>query len=539
MRRRGSRTAWSVMAFVLLVTSGCTGGSDDAPGDDVVIGIGAPRSLLPTDTLDVSGSQVLDALFYPLVTFDEKGAPVPAAAESVTPDAAARVWTIKLKPGFRFHNDEPVTADNYIDAWNFGAYGPHQQSGGSSFERIDGYADLQSRDPDGPDGPQAAPAPKARTLRGLRKVDDTTFKVTLSGPFAGWASTLNGPAFYPLPHAAFSAPGVLAKEYERTIVGNGPFRLSGALDGGDEIKMTRVAGFPGTAPQIGAVTWKIYRDLGDAYDDLVAGDLDVQPEIPVNRIADARGRLGDRLVTSPNSRLTFVGLPVQRPEFAKREVRRALSLAIDRDRLAEQLFHGAETPAAAFVSPVVPGYRAKTCVYCAYDPAKAKALYTAAGGPAAITIAYHRAGGYEAGIDELCRQITTALGAGCTAAGRDSVSEVLVDAESRRGDLTRMTWTMNYPLMESYLAPVYGTGGSMNIHGYTNPAFDSLVAEGSAASTPSAAVAEWREAEKILAEDMPIIPLFFGQNVYGHSQRVTNVVIDSTQRINLLKIGLK
>ncbi|BCJ52270.1 peptide ABC transporter substrate-binding protein [Actinoplanes sp. NBRC 14428] len=537
---RRSWTAASVAVAVILATAGCTGGSDDdPPSGGPVIGIGAPRSLLPSDTVDVSGSQILDALFYPLVTFSEKGEPLPAAAESVTADKSARTWTIKLKSGFTFHNGEAVTADNYINAWNYGAYGPNAQSGASSFERIEGYADLQSRDPDGADGPEQAPPPKATALTGLKKVDDTTFTVTLSSPFAGWASLLNGPAFYPLPKSAFRAPNELADGYDRALVGNGPFKLTEPVGDGTELRMTRVSGFAGTQPKVESLTWKIYSDLGEAYDDLKAGDLDVLPEVPSDRLAKAPAELGDRLQKSPNSTFTFVGVPVQRPEFAKPEVRRALSMAIDRDQLAEQLFHGAETPATAFVSPVVPGYRQGTCDYCTHDPDKAKSLYASAGGPPSLTIAYNEAPGHRAVIEEVCRQIGAALGVECTPAGRKTVSEMLVNAEERRaGDLTRMSWTMNYPLMESYLAPVYGTGGSVNVHGYSNSAYDSLVTAGSAATTRAAAVAKWRDAEDILAQDMPILPLFFGQNVYGHSKRVTNVAIDSAQRVDLFRIQL-
>ena len=114
-----------------MLTAGCTGGdSDDKErrGNSVVIAITEPRHLIPSDTVDVSGRQVLSALFQPLVEFDAKGKPVPAAAESVTPDRTARVWTIKLKPGLTFGNGEPVTADSYINAWNYGAYGPNEQS---------------------------------------------------------------------------------------------------------------------------------------------------------------------------------------------------------------------------------------------------------------------------------------------------------------------------------------------------------------------------------------------------------------------------
>jgi oligopeptide transport system substrate-binding protein len=95
---------------------------------------------------------------------------------------------------------------------------------------------------------------------------------------------------------------------------------------------------------------------------------------------------------------------------------------------------------------------------------------------------------------------------------------------------------MDYPLMENYLGPLYGTTGSSNYYGYSNPAFDNLVKEGSAAPTPEAAIQKWQQAEDILAKDMPVIPLRYGQNTYGHSEKVTNVEVDAQQRVNLYKI---
>jgi len=95
---------------------------------------------------------------------------------------------------------------------------------------------------------------------------------------------------------------------------------------------------------------------------------------------------------------------------------------------------------------------------------------------------------------------------------------------------------MDYPLMENYLGPLYSTDGSSNYYGYTNPAFDSLVREGSEAPTTALAVKKWQQAEDILAQDMPVLPLRFGQNVYGRSERVTNVSMDLFQKVDIYKI---
>src|SRR3712207_2194762 len=97
---------------IALFVAGCSGGGSDEPeatSNTVIIGIGEPQHLIPSNTTESSGAQVLAALYYPLVDFDAQNNPVLVAAESIeSPDN--KVWTVKLKPGFTFHNGEPFTA---------------------------------------------------------------------------------------------------------------------------------------------------------------------------------------------------------------------------------------------------------------------------------------------------------------------------------------------------------------------------------------------------------------------------------------------
>jgi oligopeptide transport system substrate-binding protein len=529
------------VAAIVLLTAGCTSGGSNDPevtSNSIVIGIAEPQHLMPANTTDPSGTQVLASLFSPLVDFGADHKPFPVAAQSITPDRTSQVWTIKLKPGFTFSNGEPVTAGSYIDAWNYAAYGPNGQSASSLFDRIEGYAELQSRDPDGAAGPRQGPPPRAKTLSGLKKTDDTTFTVTLSAPFVGWAAVLGGTAFYPLPKAAFSSPGVIADGFEDAIIGNGPFKMKGKWEHDDQIRVEKVGRFKGKVPSIDGVTWKIYKDPRAEYADLVAGKVDIQPKIGVEDLATASSDLGGRLQKSPNSSFTFVAFPTFQREFAKPEVRQALSMAINRQEMTDRILLGAETPAQAFVSPAVAGYRPGSCgESCRYEPAKAKAMYAAAGGPSNITITYNADGGHKAWVDEMCREITASLGITCKGASEANLADILTAVEKRRPTgLIRLNWTMDYPLMESYLGPLYGTNGSSNVYGYSNPAFDSLLKQGSAAATPQEAVRKWQQAEDILAHDMPVIPLRFGQNVYGHSEKVANVTVDAAQKVDLDKL---
>ncbi|MCU7723324.1 ABC transporter substrate-binding protein [Actinoplanes sp. KI2] len=540
MRGNGPWKVAAGAAAIALLAAGCSSGSsddDETLPNTISIGISEPESLIPTNTTEMNGSSVLSSLFYPLVRFDEKSTPYLVAAEAITHDKANKVWTIKLRPGFTFSNGEPVTSDNYINAWNYGAYGPNGQLGAYFFSKIDGFAAMQAVDPDG-DGPKKAGEPKAQKLAGLKKINDTTFQVTLTSGFAGWATVMGYDSFYPMPKAAFSSDGVLAKDYGEAPIGNGPFKMKGKWRHDSQIQVEKVADFKGTIPKVDGITWKIYQDQGAQYADLVAGNLDVQTKIPIESLASASGDLGNRLQKSPSSSFAFVGFPTFEKEFSNRDVRRALSMAINREDMTDQIFLGSETPAKSFVSPVVEGYKANTCGdNCEYNPVKAKQLYTAAGGPKDIKITYNADGGHKAWVDAMCNQIKGSLGINCTGVGEPKFADLLKKVEKKEPvGLMRLGWVMDYPLMEDYLGPLYTTDGSSNYYGYSNSAFDDLVRQGNDAKTTAQAEKLWGQAEAILAQDMPVIPLRFGQNVFGHSEKVTNVSMDLFQKVDIYKI---
>jgi ABC-type oligopeptide transport system, periplasmic component len=524
---------------IMLLVAGCGGGGDDSGDEPFVasIGIGEPQHLIPSNTTESNGAEVLAALFTPLVDFDANNNPVLVAAESIeTQDN--KVWTIKLKDGFTFHNGEKVTADNYINAWNHAAYGPNGMGGSYFFERIEGYDALNPQDPDGEDGPQKAPTPATNKLSGLAKVDDLTFTVTLKEPFSGWRSVMGYTVFYPLPNAAWASEGVLKEDFEEAPIGNGPFKMKGKWEHDSKIEVEKYDAYPGEKPKVDGILYKIYQDQKAQYADLSSGALDVVTSIPIENLASAPTDLGDRFKKSPNSVFQFVGFPTFLPQYSKVEVRKAISMAINRKEITDTIFRGSQAPATSFVSPAVAGYRENSCgEACTFDPVKAKALYEQAGGPKQIKITYNADGGHKAWVDATCNQLKTNLGVDCVGVGEPKFADLLTKLEKKEDvGLIRLGWIMDYPLMENYLGPLYSTNGSSNYYGYSNPEFDNLLKLGSAAPTPEEAIKYWQQAEDILARDMPVIPLRLGQNVYGHSERVKNVEVDRFSKVDLLKL---
>jgi peptide/nickel transport system substrate-binding protein/oligopeptide transport system substrate-binding protein len=520
-----------------LSMTGCTPAAvERTPRNVVRVAIAEPQHLLPSSTSDSAGSQVLAALYAPLVGYDGKNEPYEVAAQSVT-TADNVTWTVKLKPGYTFHNGEKVTADSYLDAWNYAAYGPNGQQNSYFFERIDGYAAVNQADPDGA-GPEPAPAPKTNKLAGLRKVGDLAFTVTLSAPFGGFRTMLGSTPFYPLPKAAFTPEGALRPDFEQSPIGNGPFRMKGTWRHGAPIEVERYDGYPGTQPKIQGAIFKIYGRPAAEYADLVGGDTDVVTQVPPTSVAAARDHLGDRYQRRPAAELNFLAFPAYDEEFTDPDVRRAISMAIDRDAISESVFAGAQAPARSFVAPVVAGYRADSCgAACKFDPATAKTLYAQAGGPAQLRITYNSDGGHQAWVDATCKQLSANLGVPCVGAAEPTFAAVATRLDGKQPvGMFRMRSVLSFPSMADYLTGLYSTTGASNYSGYSNPRFDQLIREGDAAAKPQDAIGKYQQAEDILAKDLPVLPVRFGQADFAYSDQVANVHTDLFDRVDLTTI---
>jgi peptide/nickel transport system substrate-binding protein/oligopeptide transport system substrate-binding protein len=530
VRRLATWTALPLTLALGLAACGSGGGSETGGSSDVIVrqGIGDPEHLVPTNVVESNGSDVLNALFTPLVKFDANGKVTfeGAAAESIT-TTDNKVWTVKLKDGFTFHNGEKVTAQNYIDAWNYGAYGPNAQIGTDFFSRIEGYEDLQSTD-----GAQ----PKAKEMSGLKKVDDLTFTVTLSKPFAEWQKVMGYNVFLPMPKAAFAD----MEAYEKAPIGQGPFKMKGEWERDKQIETERYEAYPLAKPKIKGVLFKIYADYETEYNDLLAGNLDIMTQLPSTRLASAKTELGDRMKTTPSSYFAWLTVPSYSPQFKNPDLRKALSMAIDRDAIVEKIFAGAYTPAHSWVSPIVDGARPDTCgEACEFNPAKAKELYERSGGLPGnkLAIYYNADGGHKEWVDAVANQLRNNLGIDATGQPVAKFAELRQQARAHTLEgLLRGAWSFDYPSMENYLTPLMRTGGSSNDSQYSNPEFDRLLEEGDTAPTPEEAIKKYQAAEDLIAKDLPLIPLWFKQNIYGHSANVKNVELDLFTHVDLLKV---
>lgn len=526
-------------ALLALAVAACGGGASDSGGTaaggggetPVRMEIGEPQELLnPQNTTETEGSEVLAAVFSPLVRYDENKQPVEEAAESIT-TSDSKVWTIKLKSGYTWHDGTPVTAADYARAWNYAALQDNAMSSSYFFGRVDGYADVH---------PGEGKTPTAKEMKGLKVVDDSTLEVTLSAPFSQFKTMLGYTAFYPMPKAALGPDGKVTQTFGEQPIGQGLFKLDKPYKKGTDqtIDLTVYDKFPGTKPKNWKkLQFKVYTSSETAFNDLQAENLDIHDSLPPSTIATAKSVLGDRYHDEPDAAVGYIGVPLQyNPEFKDPQVRKAISLAIDRKTITETVFSGTRAPADDFINPAIPGYRQGACDACTYNPAEAKKLYDAAKGPKTIELGYNADGGHKEWIEAVANNLRANLGIEVTPKPFEKFQGILdaLDAKEYKG-LFRMGWSIDYPSAENYLTPIFGTGSigtGSNYGGYSNKAFDELVAKGDQAADAAEGLKFYQQADDILIKDLPYIPVYFYRSNFGYSSKVKNVKLNLLNQVN-------
>lgn len=513
--------AIALAAAGALVLTGCASGSPESSegaSDSAVISVNGtePQNpLIPTDTNEVGGGKIVDSIFAGLVTYDAEGNPSNDVAESIETEDA-QTYTIKIREGLTFSNDEPVTSSSFVDAWNYGAALDNNQLNSYFFEGIEGF----SYDENVPE------------LPGLEVVDETTFTVTLSRPESDFPLRLGYSAYFPLPESAFED----MEAFGENPIGNGPYMLDGegAWQHNERIDLTVNPKYDGPRePQNGGLDIIFYASTDAAYSDLQGGNLDLIDEIPDSAVSTYESEFEGRSVKQAAALNATITIPERMAHFAGDEGklrRQAISYAINREEITDVIFNGTRLPAEDFSSPVINGFSADIpgSEVLQYDPEKAAELWAQADAIApwsgSFDIAYNADGPNQGWVDAVANSLKNTLGIESNGVPYPTFAEFreLITTDQMT-TASRAGWQADYPALYNFLGPLFGTGAGSNDGDYSNPEFDALLNEGLSATDPDEGIAKFQEAEAILFQDLPVIPLWNTAAIGAWSDRLDNV----------------
>lgn len=528
-RNRIALAGTALLAAGVMALAGCSAGGDAGNGGEetgastgiVTVQSNEPQNpLLPAVTNEVGGGLVLQNIFAGLVYYEADGKVANELAESIESDDNQN-WTIKIKKDQEFSDGTPVTAESFVKAWQYAASDP-------GFENQWWFANFAGYN-DGGDDPDN-PAVVEDSLS-LEVVDDTTFTVELAAPQSDFPTTLGYQVFAPLPESFFDDP----EAFGQNPVGNGPYKLEKwehdaviSLVPNDKYDGPRKA-------QNGGVDLVSYGTADAAYADLLSDNLDViNPGVPPSALATYKDDLGDRAVDQPAAIWEGLTIPARLAHFGNDEEgnlrRQAISYAIDRDQITDVIFEGTRTPAVDYTSPVIAGWndKIKGSEVTHADADKAKELWAQADAispwSGTFTIAYNADGGHQPWVDAVSNQLKNTLG--IDAAGQSFPDLATLREQIKNRTLnaaTRSGWQFDYPGAYNILGALFITGAGSNDGDYSNPKYDELVQQGATAPTVEEGNKLFEQAQEVLFQDLPVLPLWYRSTNAGYSTLVDNV----------------
>lgn len=486
------------------------GGGDDNGGDtadgEMVInahGIEPQNPLVPTNTNEVGGGHIVDAIFAGLVSYNTDGSTEMEVAESIESDDNV-TWTVTLNDGWTFSDDSPVTANSFVDAWNYGADPDNAQLSAYFFNAIEG-ANEEGNIEDGSD-----------TLSGLEVIDDLTFEVTLKEPAADFPDRLGYSAYFPLPEVAFEDMEAFGEQ----PISNGPYVLD-EWNHDVDAKLSTNPDYEGNrTPENDGLTFTFYTDPDAGYTDVQSGVLDIMDQVPPSAIETFQDDENIEAHTEDGSVNATVTIPSSLDHFGEDEEgklrRAAVSKAIDRESITSTIFDGTRTPSTDFSSPLMPDYSEDIpgADVLEFDAEEAQDLWAQAEEIApfegTLELSYNSDGaGNKEWVEAVTNQIRENLEIevepnpfSTFAEFRELITNREIDTAFRTG------WQPDYPSVYNYIAPVFGSGAGANDGDYSNEDFDAALVSAASADDEETRTEALTEAQAILMEDLPAIPLW-------------------------------
>lgn len=475
---------------------------------------GEPKTLDQHQTsIDVE-SNVLKDLYEGLAAYDGKGNVRPGVAASWDISKDGLVYTFRLRPEAKWSNGEPFKASDFV----------------FTFRRIMDpktgakYANLlyPIKNAESINKGQRAP-----TELGVKAVDDKTLEITLERATPYFIELLTHQTGLPLNEAAVNKFGA---EFAKAgnLVSNGAFQLT-EFTPGQHIKLTRNPNYWDAANvKIDTVFFYPTEDQPAAMRRFLAGELDINYQFPIDQLKFLRERIGNQARIAPYIAIQYYSINTAKPPFDDVRVRRALSLALDREYLTGTIFSQAYPPAYSMVPPGLAGYDGPQLPYKGKsqldrEDEAIKLLkevgYGPGGKPLKIEIRYNTNDNWRkmaAAIADMWKP----LNAEVTLLNVDVRSHYSHLQNKGDFDVARAGWNADYADPQNIMFLGLSGNAVGNYARYASQEFDALMKKSDEEGNPAARMKLLAEAEAVLLRDMPMIPIMYNAALWLVSDKV-------------------
>ncbi len=468
-----------------------------------------PADLDPHLAAILSDQMLVNALFEGLTLLDERTTnPLPAAAESWTTSPDGLTWTFRLRDDLKWSNGEPLVADDFVQSWRRildPAFAADNAWYLFALKNAEAFNSKKLNESDR----LGFTAPDARTL-----------VLTLERPTPYLAALVSMPAWFPVnPRALAKFGGMEQRGTAWTrpgnLVGNGAFTLAEWRPNARIIVQKNPHHREAATTQLEKIVFYPIENPDVEERDFRAGQLHVTFNLPVTKIAAWRKSDPAKLRIDPTSQINFLRFNTERPPLNDARIRRALSLAIDRDALARSVLQGSREPAVALTPPGTGGYTARAAIRT--DAKEARRLLAAAGFPGGQGLP---------AIDIQCRndEIMPRLAEALQAMWRKelglhtTISQLeqktwIQNMQSLNYGISTAAWTADFPDPVTFLG-MFTANSAYNWTGWKHPDYERLLDTANKTSNPQQRYEILQSAEELLLTESPIAPVHVGAQTY-------------------------
>ena len=481
-----------LFALLFATLSACDTGPDQAGNttSSIIRGNGGePGSLDPQIASDIHAFNILLDLYEGLVTESASGSLVPGTAGSWDIRDDGLTYVFRLRPEARWADGTRVVAADFVRAFRRAADPDTASAYAFLLEPIAGFS--------------AALAGEAQVDEiGVQATDEETLVISLERPATHLLSILSMPVAFP-------------NHPTDERLGNGAYKLAERIAGG-AVRLVRNEHYR-DAENVGIdeVTYLPVVDLDTELNMFRSGELDITNSVPPEFIAEASRHYADNLRIAPMLALYYLAFDMSAPPFDDIELRKALSMAVDREQLASLIGRG-EVPAYSVVPPGTADYDGADYAWKDLSrpdrEAAARSAYAAAGfsrdQPLRIDFVYDTGDIHERVALAVAAMWRDVLGVETTLDKREWMYFLDTRDQREEWDAMRFAWFGDYNSPMTFLE-IFESSSPQNLPGYRSLAYDATVATAVATTDRRAAGALMAEAESTLLENYPVAPLYF------------------------------
>ncbi len=463
-----------------------------------------PETLDQHKTSTISEAHLLRDLYEGLVIYDPEANVIPGVAESWQVSDDGTVYTFKLRADATWSNGDPVTAEDFV----------------FSFQRI------QNPETGAKYATILYPIKNAEKINkgelepgelGVKAVDDKTLEITLEQPTPYFLELLTHQTGLPLNKASVEEHGSDFVKPEN-IVTNGAYTLV-SITPNDKIVMEKNENFrEADTVSIDRIEWIPFEDRASCVRRFEAGEVHSCSDLPAEQLKSIRDRLGDQVRTPPYLGTYYYALNTQNEALSDARVRQALSMAIDREFIGEEIWSGAMLPAYSQVPPGIGNYIDNPPQYEWAEESlidredRAIELMTEAGygpdKPLELELSYNASENHKNTATAIA-DMWSPLGVKVTFNVRDGSAHYAHLRDSDDYQVARAGWIGDYSDPQNFLFLVESDNTGFNYAKYKNPEYDALMDKAAAETDLEKRAEILAEAERMFLRDTPFIPLLF------------------------------